>query len=138
MYAALHPEARIWDDIETHKRLVDRLEEEFADGWLMSTGGAQLSRMLRICPDDVRVGVWVKPLCFFKPGVSPAYAWEAVIFKGGRKHDRKNRTAYDWVAANATFKRGLTGAKPRKFCRWYVGDRTQPELALQCQSSAAA
>lgn len=24
----------------------------------------------------------------------------------------------DWVSANITLKRGLTGAKPREFCRW--------------------
>ena len=37
-----------------------------------------------MCPAGVRVGAWVKTFCAFKKGVRPAYAWEPVIFTGGR------------------------------------------------------
>ena len=41
-----------------------------------------------------------------------------MIFRGGRKHDIKQPTVRDWLAESITLKRGLTGAKPREFCRW--------------------
>jgi hypothetical protein len=69
---------------------------------------------------DCRTGVWVKPFCSYKPNVNPAYAFEPVIFRGGREFTRDDPTVRNWVAANITLKRGLTGAKPRDFCRWVI------------------
>src|SRR6185369_4099678 len=61
----------------------------------------------------------VKPFAIFKPGVNPAYAWEPVIVKVlPRKHVRTDATVRDWVAANVTLQRGVSGAKPDEFCRW--------------------
>jgi hypothetical protein len=71
-----------------------------------------------MCPEDVRIGSWVKPFASFKPNVTVAYAWEPIIFRGGRKLGREVDTVRDWVAENITMERGLTGAKPRGVCRW--------------------
>lgn len=35
-YAHLHSEAYVWDDPETHRRLIERLCDEWPDGWAMS------------------------------------------------------------------------------------------------------
>jgi hypothetical protein len=105
--------------VETdHRELVDRLCGEYPDGWALSTGSNNLHAVLPLCPPDVRVGAWVKPFCSFKPNVNPAYAWEPVIFRGGRKRERFEPTVRDWVVANATIKKGLAGAKPEEFCAW--------------------
>ena len=40
---------------------------------------------------------------------------------GGRKNGRTEPTARDWFAESITLRRGLTGAKPRGFCRWVFG-----------------
>ncbi len=120
-YAALHPEAMTWDDPETHRALIGRLSEDYPDGWVLSLHTPSLRFILPMCPDDCRVGAWVKPFAVFKPGVNPAYAWEPVIFRGGRKRDRTCRTVRDWTACEITIKRGLTGAKPAAFC-WWVFD----------------
>jgi len=61
---------------------------------------------------------WVKPFASFKPNVNPAYAWEPVIVRGGRKRGREIPTVSDFVSANITLKKGLTGAKPERFCYW--------------------
>lgn len=75
-----------------------------------------------MCPDDVRVMAWVKPFAIFKPNVNPGYCWEPVIVRGGRqKRDRSEPTVRDWVSANVTLKRGVSGAKPREFCWWLFG-----------------
>lgn len=117
-YAALHPDAMEWDRPETHARLIERLCDEFCDGWAMSLHTPSLRTILPLCPEDVRVMAWVKPFCSFKPGVGVAYAWEPVIVRGGRKRTREQRTVRDWAAVNITLQRGFVGAKPYDLCAW--------------------
>jgi hypothetical protein len=118
LYAKHHPDALAWDDPETHRALIARLCDEYPDGWAMSASSPSLQTLLAMCPTDARVGSWVKPFCVFKPGVPVAYAWEPVIFHGGRRRGRDEATVRDWVVCKITLKRGLTGAKPRAVCRW--------------------
>ena len=120
LYADHHEAASDWDRAETHSDLVDRLAKEFPDGWALCLSTPSLRTILPMCPDDCRVAAWVKPFAVFKPNVNPAYAWEPVIFRGGRKGDRTRETVRDWFAKEITLKRGLTGAKPEAFCRWIL------------------
>lgn len=118
LYAKHHPDALAWDDPEAHRALVGRLCEEYPDGWAMSASSPSLRTILPMCPEDTRVASWVKPFCSFKPGVPVAYAWEPVLFRGGRRRGRGEATIRDWIACPITLRRGLTGAKPRAVCRW--------------------
>jgi hypothetical protein len=117
-YGDMHPEAHVYDTLDGHQRLIDRLCQEFPDGWAMSLHTPSLRHILPLCPEDCRVAAWVKPFASFKPNVNPGYAWEPVIFRGGRKFTRSDRTVRDFVAANITLKRGFAGAKPAAFCFW--------------------
>jgi hypothetical protein len=117
-YAKYHPQAHDWNDPETHRRLIERLCDEFPDGWAMSLHTPSLRHILPMCPTDARVLAWVKPFASFKPGQTIAYAWEPVIFRGGRPKERTESTRRDWLAENMTMKKGLVGAKPERFCRW--------------------
>lgn len=99
-----------------HEILIAHLSE--FDGWALSASSPSLKIILPMCPDDVRVMAWVKPFASFKPGVGVAYAWEPVIVRGGRKRGRDQDTVRDWVSANITLQRGLSGAKPDAFCYW--------------------
>lgn len=98
--------------------LLARLALEFPDGWALSASSPSLRLLLPLCPDDVRIAAWVKPFAIFKPGVNPAYAWEPVIFRGGRHRSRAEPTVRDWVSCNIALRRGLVGAKPEGFCMW--------------------
>lgn len=125
LYSHHHPDGLCWDHPATHMRLIDSLCEEYSDGWAMSATSVSLRTLLPLCPPDVRVGAWVKPFHVFKKGVRPAYAWEPVIFRGGRnaKHPPpekggKATTPRDWISCNITLKKGLTGAKPEAVCDW--------------------
>jgi hypothetical protein len=126
-YGAHHPDAADWDDPETHRQLIERLCGDYPDGWALSLHTPSLRVLLPMCPDDVRVGAWVKPFHALKRGVRPSYGWEPVIFRGGRnKHHPpppkggKATTPRDFVSANITLKKGLTGAKPEAFCGWVL------------------
>lgn len=120
LYAADHPDARDWDDPETHRALIVRLTDEYPDGWAMSLSSPSVFTLGPMCPPGSRIGAWFKPFCSFKPGIGVAYAWEPVIFRGGRPIPRDQNTVRDWVSASITLKRGLTGAKPTTFVHWVL------------------
>ena len=101
-----------------HAALIRELVTNFPDGWALSCSSPSLRVLLPLCPSDIRIAAWVKPFAIFKPNVNPAYAWEPVLFRGGRKRTRQEPTVRDWVSANITLKKGLVGAKPAAFCRW--------------------
>jgi hypothetical protein len=125
-----------WDDIGTHRHLIRCLCSGYPDGWALSLNSPSLEEILHVCrevigPNQARVGTWVKPFASFKPNVNPAYAWEPVIFYGGRKRGRDLPTVRDWVAENITMEKGLTGAKPLKFCYWlfeFLGMQAEDEF----------
>jgi len=113
-----------------HGKLVARMCREY-DCWALSCSSPSLQQILALCPPDVRVGAWVKPFCSYKPGVNPAYAWEPVILWHGRNRGRDVATVRDWVSANITLKKGLSGAKPPAFCFWlfdFMGLKPSDEL----------
>jgi hypothetical protein len=102
-----------------HRALIADLCEQFPDGWALSTASTTLKQVLALCPDDVRIAAWVKPFASFKKGVNPAYAWEPIIFRGGRRRtDGTEPTTRDWCACNITLRRGFTGAKPEALAWW--------------------
>ena len=114
-----------------HQELINRLVAEFPDGWALSASSPSLRLILPMCPSDVRIAVWVKSFCAFKRGVRPAYAWEPVIYRGGRnpvngyaaaipEKNGKQTTPKDFHIAPITLKKGLVGAKPESVCRWIL------------------
>jgi hypothetical protein len=126
-YDHFHPDGLCWDDLTTHKLLIERLTGGYPDGWALSSSSAALQQILPLCPPGVRIAAWVKPFCIFKKGVRPAYAWEPVIFAGGRNKNHpppvkggKQTTPKDYIALPITLRKGLTGAKPPGFCRWVL------------------
>ena len=71
---------------------------------------------------------WVKPFAAFRPNVTPAYAWEPVIFRGGNRRTRDEWSGRDWVAAMPPVFQGrrsgpsIPGMKPEQFCFWLFND----------------
>ena len=87
------------------------------DGWALSTGSVNLAEVLPLAPVGTRIAAWVKPFASYKPGVSPAYTWEPVLFSPVRKNEKDRLTVRDHVSANITLRRGLAGAKPAEIGR---------------------
>lgn len=120
LYAKHHPEALIWNDPETHRKLIQRLCDEYPDGWAMSASSPSMDTLQPMLPQGYRVCPWIKPFCAFKPGVGVAYAWEPVILVGGRRRTRQQPTVRDWFSAPITLRKGLTGAKPPEVIHWIL------------------
>ena len=119
-YGGLHPEAAIYDTLEGHRALIEKLCDEFKDGWALSMTSGNLKDILPLCPRDVRITAWVKPFASFKKHVGVAYAWEPVVLFGGRRRTLEMQTIRDWFAENITLKRGFTGAKPARVIHWVM------------------
>ena len=102
-----------------HLELLRNLNSDY-DGWALSCSSPSLKEILTLptCPDNVRIGAWVKPFCIYKPNVNPAYAWEPVLFIPARNGTRDEDTKRDWVSSVITLKKGLVGVKPETFSMW--------------------
>jgi hypothetical protein len=114
-----HPEAAIWDSKDAHFDLVRRLVAEYPDGWALSCNPSDLGWLLPVCPEGVRVAAWVKTFHQIRP-TTVQYAWEPVIFVGGRKNPKRKPMVRDWHSCTATKKKGTVGAKPQSFNAWVL------------------
>jgi hypothetical protein len=107
-----------------HARLVERLCDEYPDGWALSGGNRYLKQLLSLCPDDVRVLAWCKPGPLVLKNIYPTHAWEPVVIRGGRRPGPDSWTpVFDYLVANAPggwYLKGWSypGAKPPAFCNW--------------------
>lgn len=123
-----YPEWRDFASVEGHARLINRLVDEYPDGWALSMSSVDIQTIGPLLPAMVRWGAWIKPFASFKPNVTRAYCWEPVAFMGGRKIERTDPTVRDFIEAeeppalkeSIALKKGLTGAKPPKFCHWIM------------------
>lgn len=107
-----------YDDIEAHERLAVTLAEY--DGWAMSMTSGNLHDLLPLFP-GARIAAWVKPFAAFKRNVRIAYTWEPVLFKPGRDSSTLGApVGRDHLAESITMRKGLTGAKPERFCSWVL------------------
>jgi len=86
-YSEHHENASEYDSKDAHYKLIERLVDEYPDGWALSCNPKDLAWLLPHCPDDVRVAAWVKTFHQIRVNVSVQYAWEPVIFRGGARHE---------------------------------------------------
>lgn len=106
-----------------HVRLIAEIETY--DGFALSckSDARELAWLISLFTKEIRLGMWFKPFCSFKPGVPVAYAYEPVIFHSSRARTREQDTVRDWieapaVKANITLRKGLSGVKPQAFSFW--------------------
>lgn len=107
------------------------------DGWVLHASSPSLPLLLSWAEDlgigGYRIMAWVKTFAAFKKNVPVAYAWEPVLVYPVRKPTVSGRVKplRDWLAEPITLKKGLTGVKPQKVCRWLfeaVGAEPTDEL----------
>lgn len=110
-----------WDALETHVALIRRLVEEYPDGWALSASAPSLRHLWPHLPAEARECVWTKSFAAFKRNVRVAYTWEPVVVCGGRVSSSSGaRPTRDHLREPIAMERGLTGAKPARFCRWVL------------------
>jgi hypothetical protein len=99
-----------------HTELVRRLRGEF-DGWALSTSSAALRHVLPLCPPNVRVCAWLKPLEPSPHTHGLHSRWEPLLVVPVR---RLRPGVRDWLIAAPAHGGGekLIGRKPIAFCAY--------------------
>lgn len=125
LYDHNHPDGpdpwdgRCWDDLETHRLLLNALSERY-DGWAYSMTSPSLKQILSVAP-DCRVASWSKSFAAFKRNVRIAYTWEPVLFVPGRDRSADGApVGRDHLVEPITMRKGFTGTKPAKVCAWVL------------------
>jgi hypothetical protein len=114
-----HPEAGIWDTRQAHVSLVVKLCDEYPDGWALSCNPSDLRWLLGACPADTRTAAWVKTFHQIRR-TSVQYAWEPVLWRGGRLDPVRKPMVRDWLSCVASRQKGTVGAKPQPFNDWIL------------------
>jgi hypothetical protein len=113
-YGEFHSDAAVYDTIDGHRALIERLCNEFPDGWALSMASKNLRDILPLCPVEARVAAWGKPFASFKPGAQLHSAWEPVVLMGGRKRTERLHVVRDWFSEPKALVKGFPGAKPAR------------------------
>jgi hypothetical protein len=119
MYGPMHDQAAKWDDKQSHIDLLASVVTDYPDGWVLSCNPRDLSWLLPNCPDDVRVGAWTKTFHQIRK-TTTQYAWEPVVFRGGRVLHGRNPLVRDWLSCARNMKNGIRGSKPHLFNLWVL------------------
>lgn len=99
-----------------HAALIASLAGGGYTGWALSTSAKSLRYVLPLCPPDVRVASWVKPIGVSSRTFGIHNTWEPLIVWGGRKLRGGKR---DWLSAQpARYGGELPGRKPIAFIAW--------------------
>ncbi len=100
-----------------HAALIERLCQDYPDGWALSSNGDTIQYVLGLCPQDVRVAIWHRTDATPPPGGNAwHWCWEPVIVRGGRRRSVRTVLQSGVGASSSKF----TGAKPPVFTRWML------------------
>ncbi|WP_114589395.1 hypothetical protein [Microbacterium arborescens] len=115
--ADYHPEAAVWDDLTEHRRLLERLVDEY-DGWAIATTPDGLGAYHPL-PISARVMAWHRPTAI--PGGGRIISrWEPVIvFPPEGRRGRDGVRVSDVLVANPP-QAGFVGSKPPEWTRWVL------------------
>ncbi len=115
--ASLYPERTEVD----HSSLLQRLTENYPDGWALSTSSEALRDVLSLCPRGVRICAWFKGPRYTKSRRA-LVSWEPLIVSGGRPlRIDVVQDLSDGLVAIGRFRRfpgALIGMKPPAFAEW--------------------
>lgn len=116
-----HPDAAVWDTIEAHQQLLDRLVDEY-DGWAIATSIDGIGWYAPL-PVGTRTMVWRK-LTSTRGGGSIALTLEAVLVRP--HHTRRGRRegplpqVPDFLQCEPPARSRFPGAKPPRWTRWVL------------------
>lgn len=114
-----HDDAGQWDDPQTHRALMDRLEAEY-DGWAIATAHDGIP-VYGVLPRCARIAVWHRP----NAGAGAARiknTWEPVIVRPptNRLSSRLMGGQIPDLLTCAAPRIGFAGAKPHEWTRWVL------------------
>lgn len=118
--ADIHPDARLWDDPEKHREMVEMLCRDY-DGWAIAMVPTSLRYYLQWVPTDVIVAVWHDPNVM-PSGRHPRRRWEPVLVRRpeGRRRVIDVPIAVGDVLTCTHGASSFAGQKPPRWTRWVL------------------
>ena len=117
-----HEKAEFYDDISTHKLMVDNLIDEY-DGWAIAMAHDNLRAYLPLIPKNIpiRIGIWNRPPLPGGSRVINGYEPCIVRIPEGRKSGIgfEGLNPRDCVTIAREYL-GFTGSKPKAWTRWVL------------------
>jgi hypothetical protein len=106
-----------------HRQLIRQMMGAGYKGWALCCSAKSLRTLLPMCPEEVRVAAWGKPIGVPTRAKGPFNVWEPLILWGGRLVEPGIRDfeMLEAPALRAQPTRGdgyLMGRKPLAFCAW--------------------
>lgn len=106
-----------------HRELLERLVDEYPDGWALSTSAEALQDVLRMCPRRVRVASWHRRVRRVR-ALRPLASWEPLVVCGGRPYSTaRSQTVLDRLTYEGRYQSypgALIGMKPPEFTVWML------------------
>lgn len=123
-YAHLHPDSLVWDDPATHAALVERLEDEFPDGWAISMTPQPEALMAYVGPGR-ELAVWHRRgWMTAAPQMRISFCFELVMYRtkvpNSKKHGPMVTNVFTLGGHNWQVGSTHTGTKPPEFCSWVL------------------
>lgn len=120
--ADFHKDAHLWDEIETHEKMLAELIERY-DGWAIAMAHDNLRDYIPIIPKSIpiRIGIWTKPQQM-PSGARVLNVYEPVIVRipeGRRASNGQTIFPRDSVTISR-LNNGFPGAKPPAWTRWVL------------------
>lgn len=117
--ADYHPEAHLWDDIQTHKTLIKQLESDY-DGFALCLAHDNLQQLLPLFSVKVKVCIWHKWTLPSRSCISNTYEPVIVKVPDSRKGAIKGLTTPDLMTYQKREGMGFAGRKPKAFIYWLL------------------
>jgi len=120
--ADFHPQAYLWDQIETHEKLVKNLLENY-DGWAIAMAHDNLRDYLPLIPKNVqiKIAIWHKPQNMPTAArVQNVYEPVLVHIPKGRKAAKGQKVFPKDLVTISRINNGFAGAKPPEWTRWIL------------------
>jgi hypothetical protein len=117
--ADYHPDAHKWDNIETHKELIQNLESNY-DGFALCMAHDNLQDLLPLFKSKVKICIWYKWTLPSRSVISNNYEPVIIRVPKSRKGARKGFTTPDVLMYQKRDGLGFAGRKPAAFTHWLL------------------
>lgn len=117
--ADYHENAHEWDNIETHKNLIDMLEKKY-DGFALAMAHDNLQKLIPYFRPNIKIMIWNKWSVPSRARVQNRYEPVAIRIPKNRKGAVKGQTMTDVLIHKTRPAQGFTGAKPMFWTYWVL------------------
>ena len=117
--ADFNENAEIWDNIKTHKNLIEKLENEY-DGFALCMAHDNLQKLLPFCKPNIKIMIWHKWSIPSRSRIQNRFEPVLIRIPKSLKGAVKGQTMPDVLTWQMRTKSDFAGAKPKEWTYWVL------------------